>query len=129
MNTATPTDAKDSARVEIEAAVERLLADARNDRGVERRVESRHPFFCPVFVMPQHDRSRRFSAFAREISRSGIGLLHNMKLSPGPATLVIVSSNGARRQFSAEVVWCRPMGEGWFISGCRFVDVTPDPLK
>jgi hypothetical protein len=129
MSTSTPTEAQDTVTTEIDAAVDRLLADARDGKGAERRVEPRHPFFCPVFVMPQGDRSRRFSAFSREISRSGIGLLHNMKLQPGPATLVVASPNGRRRQFAAEVVWCRPCGEGWFISGCRFVGVTPDPLK
>jgi hypothetical protein len=128
MNASTPTEAKNAVSTEIESAVDRLLDEARDTKGGERRAEPRHPFFCPVFVMPDGDRSRRFSAFAREISRSGVGLLHNMKLLPGPATLVIVSPKGARRQFSAEIVWCRPSGEGWFISGCRFVGVVPDPL-
>ena len=129
MNSSTPTESKNLLRGEIYEAVDRLLADNQDTQGVDRRAEPRHPFFCPVFVMPQGDRSRRFSAYAREISRSGIGLLHNMKLVPGPATIVIANPKGARRQFTAEIVWCRPSGEGWFISGCRFTGVTPDPLK
>jgi hypothetical protein len=129
MTTSTPSEAKNIVRGEIHAAIDRLLADNRDDQGAERRAEPRHPFFCPVFVMPQGDRSRRFSAYAREISHSGIGLLHNMKLESGPATLVIANPKGTRRQFTAEIVWCRPSGEGWYISGCRFTGVTPDPLK
>ena len=107
---------------QIGRTVMRLLEEARTEEKLDRRAEPRHPFFRPVSIQPASNPDCRFSAFAREISRTGIGLLHNMPLQPGQVRLTVASTHGEALCVTAEVVWCRPSGEGWYLSGCRFVD-------
>jgi hypothetical protein len=109
--------------LEIGQAVMRLLEEARSEEKLDRRAEPRHPFFRPVSIQTFSEPACRFSAFSREISRTGVGLLHNMPLEPGKAELTIASTRGEPLRAIVEVVWCRPCGEGWFLSGCQFVDL------
>jgi hypothetical protein len=108
---------------QIGQAVMRLLDEARAEEKLDRRAEPRHPFFRPVSIQLASKPESRFSAFARELSRTGIGLLHNIPLPVGEAQLTVASTRGAALRATVEVVWCRPCGEGWFLSGCRFVDL------
>ena len=105
--------------------VAQLLEATRMQERLERRSESRHPFFCPVAILSDH--GKNWSAFAREISRSGIGLLHNMPLEPGEVTLQISIPSGPKK-FRTQIVWCRPSGEGWYLSGGRFLDVEAESI-
>jgi hypothetical protein len=107
----------------IEQAVLRLLNAARSEDQIERRGDPRQPFFRPISVMIDGPQRRQFSAFSREISRSSIGLLHNMALEPGEVTLAILGPVGEVCRFRTQIIWCRPCGEGWYLSGGRFLDV------
>lgn len=111
------------AEQQIGQHVVRLLDEALAEQQVDRRAEPRFPFFRPVSIQPAGEPEHRYSAFAREISRTGVGLLHNMPLATGAATLTIHSTQGSPLCTKVEVIWCRPCGEGWFLSGCRFVDL------
>ena len=91
----------------------------------DRREKARHSFFCPVAVTVQNDARRSFSAFSRDISPEGIGLLHNMPLPAGEVTITIPTRSAGLRRLRTEIVWCRPCGEGWFLSGGRFLGVEP----
>lgn len=66
------------------------------------------------------DRGNSISAMTREISRTGIGLLHRGAVSPGP---VIVRMASETREFQYDVLleWCHPCDNGMFMSGGRFV--------
>lgn len=59
-------------------------------------------------------------AMTREISRSGLGLLHRGSLSPGEVTVRMASET---RQFEYRVLieWCYPCDNGMFMSGGRFL--------
>ena len=71
-------------------------------------------------------RGNTVAAMTREISRTGIGLLHRGSITPGE---VVVKLAGETRQFEyrVEIEWCRPCFNGMFISGGRFAR-KPDPL-
>ena len=101
-------------------AIHDLLEQAKSNDLADRRAEQRHPFFVPVNVTPLNGANRCFSAFSRELSLSGIGLLHSVALQRGPVRLRLTSADGSTLQATAEIVWCRPAGEGWFLSGARF---------
>lgn len=60
------------------------------------------------------------SAMTREISRSGIGLLHRGSVSPGEVRLMMASET---REFEYRVLieWCAPCENGMFMSGGRFL--------
>lgn len=97
-----------------------LLSDSQPDAFAERRSEKRHTFFMPV-VIRSLDMLEQRSAFSRDISCDGIGLLHNMPIESGTIARLTVASERPLQINLAEVMWCRPAGEGWYLSGWRFV--------
>ena len=100
-----------------------LVEEAQRADQSDRRAEVRHPFFRPLSICPANEPQRQYSAFAREISRNGIGLLHNMPLEPGAALVTIFRDGGRTLKIRTEIVWCRACGEGWYLSGGRFLDL------
>jgi hypothetical protein len=68
-------------------------------------------------------RGNTVSAMTREISRTGIGLLHRGSLDPGEVTLKMASET---REFEYRVLieWCHPAEHGMFMSGGRFLGKT-----
>jgi hypothetical protein len=106
-------------------AVNELLADAR-EADEERRRENRVPFFGPASVLVEEAGKRRsYSCFYRDISPCGVGLLHNMELKPGEVVLTVFRKSGTKVCFRSTLLWCRPCGEGWFISGAKFLALSP----
>jgi len=100
--------------------VETLLAHDGNTMQ-ERRVDPRFAFFAPVNLRSPQAPRAIMSAFSREISCGGIGLLHSMPLVAGTCYTIDCTRGDVELRHLAEVVWCRPAGDGWFMSGCRFV--------
>ena len=90
----------------------------------ERREDTRHPLFAPAMVFAIDESGRMMSAFSREISCGGIGLLHTTPVERGQVRKVAITVEGIRVFKIAEAVWCKPVGEGWFLSGWRFVRVS-----
>jgi hypothetical protein len=46
-----------------------------------------------------------------------------MALEPGEVMLTIPSKSCGQARIRACIMWCRPCGEGWYLSGARFLDV------
>src|SRR4051812_46863472 len=90
------------------------VSDKRDRRGVSPR----HPFFRPVSVCVN---GCKLSAFSRDMSETGIGLLHSFDLQLGETEIVISSVKGYSVSVLTRIVWCRPCGEGWYFSGGEFV--------
>ena len=110
---------------QIRQIVERLLTEAETLTG-ERRSLARKPYFRPVsLVMQEIGKQQSFSCFSRDISPHGIGLLHNMPLEPSEVVLTIRTESAGDVRLSSEIMWCRPCGEGWFISGAKFRSILP----
>lgn len=103
------------------AAIDRLVIAS--SRPHDRRDAERHPFFQPVTILAAGKASSH-RAFTREISRTGIGLVHDGALDLGEIGLVIHDGSAEPVQLRVELLWCRPSGDGWYISGGRFL--TPD---
>jgi hypothetical protein len=99
------------------AQLHELVLQAETDFNHDRRSEPRYPFFRPVSV--RFD-GHSFSAFTREISTSGIGLLHYMEL---PLQEVEIILAGKQQTLRARIERCEACGEGWYISGGTFVDI------
>jgi hypothetical protein len=101
-------------------AIHELILEAHQDNLRDRRQAIRYPFFRRVSVrLP----GISTVAFSREISTTGIGLLHDMELPPGEIELAIPSRRGFSIRVRTRILWCQPCGEGWFISGGQFVGV------
>ena len=65
-------------------------------------------------------RGNTIAAMTREISRTGLGLLHRGSISPGEVTVRMASET---REFTYQVAieWCEPCDNGMFISGGLFL--------
>ena len=115
-------------------------------------IESVDDFFAKQGPLPsKYDDSRRFPRFyfrtcaealiypaagrqtpasahcyvlTRDLSRSGLSLLHNAQLFPGQRIDIILNGEPPRL---IEVVWCRRIADGRYSAGCRFCKAQGKP--
>jgi hypothetical protein len=106
-------------------AVNRWLDHVKPDAGAEQRAAPRTPYFGSVTISLAGEEVPRFSAFARDLSPLGIGLLHIMPLEPGQMVVSLRNAAGETLSLRTQIVWCEPAGDGWYTSGGRFLDVFP----
>ena len=99
--------------------VRRLVNEAEDDTDFQRRNEVRHPFFRPVTIRTTE--GVEIAALSRNISETGIGLIHDRDLRPTNVLLMITSRSGKQVQVAARIRWCRLIGDQWFISGGEFL--------
>lgn len=102
--------------------VHHLLEEAR-EKGSERRTEKREPFFQVMRLSFAGEERRQFTCFSRDISPTGIGLLHYLTVEPGKVILTIPSRSCGDLRIGAEIMWCQPCGEGWYVSGAKFLEI------
>jgi hypothetical protein len=97
-----------------QSQIEQLL----DDLNKEKRQPQRFPFCRPVSIRIDRD---SYLACSRDISITGIGLIHNVELMPGCGEISI--SQGVRIPVTVpiRIVWCASLGQGWFISGAEFL--------
>lgn len=109
---------------DVPATVVELLEKTQAEAD-DRRSVPREPFFRPVTVaLIAGGESQQFSCFSRDISPRGIGLLHDRPLQNGiEVVLTIQSENLGSIRVRSQIMWCAPCGEGWYLSGARFLDV------
>jgi hypothetical protein len=110
----------------VRDAVNRALRRSRGPVGAEERDALRAPFFGPVTISVSGEESPRFSAFARDVSPLGVGLLHIMPLEPGPVVVTLRGASGDELSLRTQIMWCKSAGEGWYMSGGRFLDIFDD---
>ena len=115
------TEASKTEIVQGRAAIVTLYRTAQSNDSHNRRFSRRYPFFQPVAVTTADDSLHEFSAFSRDISETGVGLLHIMPLALGRVQLKIETADGLRT-FPAKIAWCRPAGDGWYMSGAEFIN-------
>ena len=96
-----------------------LFSEARE--ALERRFELRVPFFRAVDFTLEGSEISPEIAFARDLSPSGVGLLHPGPVKSQEAVVSIPLENGGQVRMLVQVKWCRPCGEGWYVSGGKFL--------
>lgn len=101
--------------------IEELMAQARADDQMDRRGAARYPYFRPATIQSDRVELGPHLAFTRELSINGVGLLHNVLLEPGRYLITISPAHGPSCSIATEILWQRPCGEGWYVSGGRFV--------
>ena len=95
-----------------------LVVEAKQD-ATDRRGDVRFAFFRPVTI--QTAQNKQLEAFSREISESGIGLVHNFPLPLQDVELRISHEHGYTIRVRARILWCQECGQGWYITGGKFV--------
>lgn len=109
--------AADSLREQIQE----LMAQARADDQMDRRGAARYPFFRPAMLASDREELGPHRAFTRELSTTGIGLLHDIPISIGLLTVIVRHDDGQLATFPTEILWRRPCGDGWYVSGGKFI--------
>lgn len=107
----------------VHEVVTRVLFEARGEANLDRRENGRVPFFKPVEIRPKDQHSPRISAFSRDLSANGIGLLHIMPIDQGEVVVRIPSRYRKFYELRVAIEWCQDCGEGWYMSGGRLLDV------
>ena len=111
----------------MQEEIDRLLSEIQRARLSERRTEPRHAFVRPVQIHFPHGPS--LSAFSKDMSAQGIGVICNTTMTVGSlATLEIHSTQGAPLILRSEVRWCDPCGKGWFLVGWKFIALASRPM-
>lgn len=123
MTTATPAQdaGLQTAQDPLREQIQELMGQARADDQMDRRGAARYPFFRPATLDNDREDLGPHQAFTRELSTTGIGLLHNVPLSIGPHKVAIRYGDGHVAAFPTEILWCRPCGDGWYVSGGKFI--------
>ncbi len=66
-------------------------------------------------------RGNTIAAVTREVSRLGVGLLHNGAI-PLEEVTVRIASDTREFEYRVKLEWCKPCVNGMFMSGGRFVN-------
>ncbi len=109
----------------LQAAMSQLIEESQHFDGLEQRQYARYPYFRPVAITLDHG-ERHVSGLTREITRFNIALLHRSSLEPGKVTVTMRSESGYAMTIPIMIVWCRPCGTQWYLSGGRFLDLPKD---
>lgn len=97
----------------------RLVLDSIGKTDFENmRANERLELSVPAEIKTQ--RGNTISAMTREISRTGIGMLHRGSVSPGLVT-VRMASETRQFEYRVQLEWCSPCDNGMFMSGGKFV--------
>lgn len=102
-----------------------LIEESQHFDGLEQRQHARYPYFRPVAITLDHG-ERHVFGLTREITRFNISLLHRSSLEPGKVTVTMRSESGYAITIPMMIVWCRPCGTHWYLSGGHFLDVPKD---
>ena len=88
----------------------------------ERRSSHRTPFVRPVIIKFIDAGKKSPIAFSKNISPVGIGLILEEAIPEGTlATLTIESARDRCVRIRSELRWCEPFGNGWHITGWKFI--------
>lgn len=94
-----------------------------------QRLAQRYPFFCPVSLTLCSNHEQVPWVFSRDISTSGMGLFHSIPLCNHHVLLEFSSDDDTRLAFAADIDWCTPCDNGWYLSGASFARLTLEKLE
>ena len=96
----------------------RILESIEPSEETHNREAERIELSVPAEIVTR--RGNVVSAMTREISRSGLGLVHKGSLSPGEVR-VKLASDTREFEYTVQLEWCQPCEGGMFLSGGRFL--------
>ncbi len=104
---------------ETEPTIGRFLQEAMVDEQ-ERRQLHRKPFLRQAEIILPGEPATSAPAFCRDISRSGIGLLHERPLDVGDEFELTIPLLGKQLELHCTLEWCSCLGETQYLSGSRY---------
>lgn len=113
---------------EVDQVVEQCLREARDEQD-ERRVQRRKSLFRRVRIIQLDESPGADVVFCRDVSRTGVGLLHDAHLAPDTRFTLVIPLLGRELELQCETQWCVPITDRWYSSGNDYVcALTPQSL-
>lgn len=106
----------------VAETIHRLLNEAKEYEFLERRSEPRVPFFQPATLTYRYRPEQPIAVFTRELSKTGIGLLHAAPLERGEVA-VALQSRGKTVTLRTYILWCKACGPQWYLSGGQLLGI------
>jgi hypothetical protein len=97
--------------------VDRCLSEAITAAHTDRRDLRRYSFFRALTF--SHG-GGAVPGFCRDVSRTGIGLLHDHPLEVDTLLNIHLPTGGTFLDLACTTNWCSQMGDDLYVSGCRF---------
>jgi len=125
---------------DLDTALRKIAEDGEGyhirEREIERRDETRLPFYHPVQVkslnsngdLSTENGRNTFKAFIRDISPGGVGLFHNQLIPSGRVMLTFKLHNAETVSIVAELLWRHYQPDGMYSSGGKLIEVIT-PVK
>ena len=86
----------------------------------DRRISYRGPCYCPISIAPSNDDSRIIPAISRNISLTGIALLHKEPLTDQRVRIIFDGVGTDRCYERLEIKRRKELPGGWYESGGEF---------
>lgn len=116
--------AAQSISTDLDDLVEDLLRDDSDFDRTENRSAHREHLVLPLTVKLR-DPDQELSAFSRNISQAGIGLITQDEVrEDANAFLVIERLDGRESRVLARCRWCKSYGKSWYLSGWQFMSLS-----
>ena len=108
-----------------------LVEETDDNAAANRRSEERTKCWLPVEILVSNAADSHVSwaeddsyrAYIRDISPSGIGLVHNKPIDAHRVVLRVALENNASVSLSVCLLWCRPVKKEWSSSGGKVAEV------
>ena len=102
------------------------LAPSRS--AAERRGDRRFPFPYPVRIARAEDDASAtddpaFTVIGKHLSETGLSFYYERPLPFRRVNVCLGSHAGLEVELVMDLSWCRFVGQGWYVSGGRFIDV------
>lgn len=108
----------ESTTTEYQDIVQALLNEDQLFSLQERRVNSRQKFVRPSRLICLSKPKDVLSAFTRDLSGTGIGLLHRFELEFGEHALITINRLWDEPVvLKGKLAWCKKSENGWYQSG------------
>lgn len=112
----------------MQTELDQIMTEVQRAKYRERRTDMRESFARPVSVYIGDEEP--LTTFSKNVSRQGIAIVSRREFTAGEvATLRIHSLERQHLCFHCEVRWSDPYGDGWYISGWKFMCSTGVPLS
>ena len=109
------------------ASIQRLMKEHEAELLRERRSAHRKSFVRPIAIATGRNHDTLCDGFSRDISPIGIGLVTRTEWTMGTRAILTIHSLAKHVvRVSAEARWCQKYGEGWYLSGWRFLSEMPN---
>ena len=112
-----------AANPEIERVVNRLIAEDTQYDQRENRSSLRHKFIRAVDLQLRES-GRDLTAFSRNLSADGIGVITNEFVPEGEMAVISIAQLGPGKVLLlGKCKWCKSYGDNWFLSGWQFINL------